>query len=282
MMKKLRDKLCRFSGEDFSIIRKCDIKIQIYFSVIGGFVLAILACCCISSFLLFEIIFKNTHLINLCIACIWGLIVTNLYLLTLYTITPRLLPINTIKFPKENRYLSISFLFRIGVLIILALLTAWPINISLNNNNLSSAKIMSAFTFLCIIIFLLPIILKYYIRIIGGFYELKATIKKEKIEDNYMVFNKELQRKLENNVYDLNKKTWGKILPLLTKLEIVNKKKYNVLLLEIKTELKYKDSFHEVIEKYEYWADPPYRTIPKNNRKSALSETDFLTHLYTN
>ena len=115
MMKKLRDKLCRFSGEDFSIIRRCNLKIQIYFSVIGGFVLAILACCCISSFLLLEIISKNYHVINLCIAGIWGLIVTNLYLLTLYTITPRLLPINTIKFPEKNYYLSISFLLDVDI-----------------------------------------------------------------------------------------------------------------------------------------------------------------------
>ena len=277
MMKKLRDKLCFFSGEDFSIIKRCDLKIQIYFSVIGGFVLAIFACCFISSFLLLKGLFNN-HIIGLCIAGIWGLIVANLYLLTLYTIAPRLLPINTIKFPEKKYYLSISFLYRISVLIILATISARPINIAFQTNIIGSAFIILIF----ITIFLLPIIFKYYIRIIGGFYELKATIEKEKIEYNYMVFNKELKRKLENNVYNLNKKTWERIVPLLTKLEIVNKEKYNDLLSEIKVELNYKDSFHEVIEKHEYWADPPYRTIPKNNRKSALSETDFLTHLYTN
>ena len=277
MMKKLRDKLCFFSGEDSSIIKRCDLKIQIYFSVIGGFVLAIFACCFISSFLLLKGLFNN-HIIGLCIAGIWGLIVANLYLLTLYTIAPRLLPINTIKFPEKKYYLSISFLYRISVLIILATITARPINIAFQTNIIGSAFIIS----ICIIIFLLPIIFKYYIRIIGGFYELKATIEKKIIEDNYMVFNKDLKRILENNICDLNKKTWEKIVPFLTKLELVNKEKYHDLLSEIKVELNYKDSFHEVIEKHEYWADPPYRTIPKNNRKSALSETDFLTHLYTN
>ena len=177
MMKKLRDKLCFFSGEDFSIIKRCDLKIQIYFSVIGGFVLAIFACCFISSFLLLKGLFNN-HIIGLCIAGIWGLIVANLYLLTLYTIAPRLLPINTIKFPEKKYYLSISFLYRISVLIILATITARPINIAFQTNIIGSAFIIS----ICIIIFLLPIIFKYYIRIIGGFYELKATIEKKMIE----------------------------------------------------------------------------------------------------
>jgi len=268
MMKKLRDKLCFFSGEDFSIIKRCDLKIQIYFSVIGGFV---------SSFLLLKGLFNN-HIIGLCISGIWSLIVANLYLLTLYTIAPRLLPINTIKFPEKNYYLSISFLYRISVLIILATITARPINIAFQTNIIGSAAII----LICIIIFLLPVIFKYYIRIIGGFYELKATIEKKIIEDNYMVFNKDLKRILEKNIYDYNKKTWEKIVPLLPKLEIVNKEKYNDLLSEIKVELNYKNSFHEAIKKFEYWADPPYRTIPKNNQQSALSETDFLTHLYTN
>ena len=71
-------------------------------------------------------------------------------------------------------------------------------------------------------------------------------------------------------------------MPFLTKLELVNKEKYNDLLSEIKVELNYKDSFHEVIEKHEYWADPPYRTIPKKNLKFASSEADFLTHIYKN
>jgi hypothetical protein len=276
-MKKLRDKLCRFSGEDFSIIERCDTNIQIYFSLIGGFVLAILVCCFISSFLFMENIFK-TPLIDLCIAGIWGLIVANLYLLTLYTITPRLLPINKIKFPEKNYYLSISFLYRISVLIILAIVTARPINIAFQTNIIGSAFIILIF----IIIFLLPIIFKYYIRIIGGFYKEKATIEKKIIEDNYMVFNKDLKIILENNICDLNKKTWEKIVPFLTKLELVNKEKYHDLLSEIKVDLNYKDSFHEAIEKHEYWADPPYRTIPKKNLKFASSEADFLTHIYKN
>ncbi len=276
-MKNLQDKLCFFSGEDFSIIKRCDLKIQIYFSVIGCFVLAIFVCCFISSFLMLKGLFNN-YIIGLCIAGIWGLIVANLYLLTLYTIAPRLLPINKIKFPEKNYYLSISFLYRISVLIILATVTARPINIAFQTNIIGSVSII----LICILIFLLPIILKYYIRIIGGFYEEKATIEKKMIEDNYMVFNEDLKIILENNICDLNKKTWEKIVPFLTKLEIVNKEKYNDLLSEIKVELNYKDSFHEVIEKHEYWADPPFRTIPKNNRKSGLSETDFLTHLYTN
>jgi hypothetical protein len=66
-------------------------------------------------------------------------------------------------------------------------------------------------------------------------------------------------------------------MPFLNKLEIVSKTKYNNFFSQITAELQ-----NENIEKYEYWADPPYRTIKKNNTKSALTEEDFLTDIYSN
>jgi hypothetical protein len=66
-------------------------------------------------------------------------------------------------------------------------------------------------------------------------------------------------------------------MPFLNKLEIVSKTKYNNFFSQITAELQ-----NENIEKYEYWADPPYRTIKKNNTKSALTEEEFLTDIYSN
>ena len=104
-MKKIRDRLCEFSGEDFSIISKCDLKIQFYFSLIGGFVLAILICCFISAYLFTDSIF-HTPIQDIGIALIWGFIVTNLYVLLLYTISPTILPISIKKNNKKSRTIT--------------------------------------------------------------------------------------------------------------------------------------------------------------------------------
>ena len=114
-------------------------------------------------------------------------------------------------------------------------------------------------------------------RNLGGFYEVKANIEKRIIEDDYKDFKKKFKRILEYNISDFNKKTWDNTMPFLNKLEIVSKEKYNILFSEITAELQ-----NENIEKYEYWADPPFRTIKKNNTKSALTEDDFLNNIYKN
>lgn len=291
-MKKLRDRLCKFSGEDFSIIRKCEPNIQFYFSLIGGFVLVILVCCFISAFLFTESMFKSP-IQDIGIAIVWGYIVTNLYVLLLYTISPAILPTslkkNNLKvIDSRLNSINASFILRIIILIILAIIIAQPLNVALlsNPNNIYASTIKTLLstnifawliTSLVAVIFLLPVYWKYSIRNLGGFYEVKANIEKRIIEDDYIEFKKDFKRILENNISDFNKKTWENTMPFLNKLEIVSKTKYNNFFSEITAELQ-----NENIEKYEYWADPPFRTIKKNNTKSALTEQDFLTDIYTN
>jgi hypothetical protein len=291
-MKKLRDRLCIFSGEDFSIIRKCDLKIQLYFSLIGGLVLTILVCCFISAYLFTDSLF-HSPIQDFGIAIIWGFIVTNLYVLLLYTISPTFLPTSNkgkIIKKNENKINSInaSFILRIGLLILLAIIIAQPLNVwllSIPSNTyantiktLLSTNIFSwLVTVIVAIIFLLPVYWKYSIRSLGGFYEVKANIEKRIIEDDYIDFKMDYKIILENNISDFNKKTWDNTMPFLNKLEIVSKTKYNNFFSEISAELQ-----NENIEKYEYWADPPFRTIKKNNTKSALTEEEFLTDIYSN
>jgi len=289
-MKKLRDRLCKFSGEDFSIIRKCEPNIQFYFSLIGGFVLVILICCFISAFLFTESMFKSP-IQDFGIAIVWGFIVTNLYVLLLYTISPAILPTSVKKnglkiLEGKTNSINASFILRIIILIILSIIIAQPLNVWLlsspNNTYASTIKTLLStnllawiITSLVTVIFLLPVYWKYSIRNLGGFYEVKANIEKKIIEDDYLEFKKEFKRILENNISKFNKKTWENTIPFLNKLEIINKEKYNNLFSEISNELR-----NENIEKYEYWADHPYRTIKKTNRTSALTENDFLTDIY--
>ena len=290
MMKKLRDKLCVFSGEDLSIIRKCKFKIQVYFSLIGGFVLAILICCFISAFLFTDSLFHN-RLQDFGIAIIWGFIVTNMYVLLLYTISPTLLPISKkrIRIVKSRvKSINASLIFRIILLIVLAVIIAQPLNVALfadyNNTYASTIKVLLAtnffawlITLMVAVIFLLPVYWKYSIRNMGGFYEVKAGIEKRIIEDDYKEFKLTYKTILERKISDVNNRTWVNATPFLNKLEIINKHRYNSFFTEISKELK-----NEVIEKYEYWADPPYRTIKKNNSKVEFSEADFLTDIYNN
>ena len=291
-MKKIRDRLCVFSGEDFSIIRKCDLKIQLYFSLIGGFVLAILSCCFISAYLFTDSLF-HSPIQDIGIAMIWGFVVTNLYVLLLYTVSPAFLPISIKKNNLKNveskaSSLNASLILRILLLIILAIIIAQPLNVVFFASNtieyaktikiLLSTNILSwIVTLIVAILFLLPVYWKYSIRNLGGFYEVKANIEKRIIEDDYLNFKKDFKRILENNISNFNKKTWENTMPFLNKLEMVSKTKYNTLFSEITAELQ-----NENIGKYEYWADPPFRTIKKNDTKSALSEDDFITDIYNN
>ena len=232
-MNKLRDSLCIFSGEDISIIRMCEEKIQFYFSLIGGFVMAILICCFISAFLFTESLF-NSPIQDFGIAIVWGFIVTNLYVLLLYTISPAILPTslkkNKLKIvvSKDNS-INASFILRIIILIILAIIIAQPLNVWLlsspNNTYVSTIKTLLStnllawiITSMVAVIFLLPVYWKYSIRNLGGFYEVKANIEKRIIEDDYVEFKKDFKRILENYISVLNKKTWENIIPFLNKL----------------------------------------------------------------
>jgi hypothetical protein len=291
-MNKLRDSLCIFSGEDISIIRMCEQKIQFYFSLIGGFVLAILICCFISAFLFTESLF-NSPTQDFGIAIVWGFIVTNLYVLVLYTISPAILPTSLKKknlniVVSKTNSINSSFILRIIILIILAIIIAQPLNVWLlsspNNTYVSTIKTLLStnllawiITSMVAVIFLLPVYWKYSIRNLGGFYEVKANIEKRIITDNYNEFKRDFKRILEDNVSNFNKKTWENTMPFLNKLEMVNIEKYNKLKEEITTELQ-----NENIEKYEYWADPPFRTIKKNKIRSIFSEEDFINDIYNN
>jgi hypothetical protein len=291
-MKKIRDRLCKFSGEDYLIIDKCnDQNIKFIFSLIGAFVLVILISCFISAFLFTESLFDNP-VQDFGIAIIWGLIITNLYVLLLYTISPTILPATKGKINKivssKTSLINISFILRIGLLILLAMIIAQPINVyffSIPNNTYASAikSLLSTnifawiVTLIVIIIFLLPAYWKYRIRHLGEFYKIKAAIEKRIIEDDYIVFKQKYKILLENNIALYNEISRNNIMKYLYKLENINSEKHDFILAEISAELK-----HESINKYEYWADPPYRTIRINQVKSALTEKDFINNVCNN
>jgi len=142
---------CFFSGEDDFIIRKCNFRIQIYFAFIGFFVIMLFVGCWASATLFMSHLFDEARWISLPVGIIWALLVINLYLLLLYTISPELLPVARKKVVSENgkkrkvtsgdemisknSVLSFSFLFRTGLITFLGIVLAQPFNVSLFAHN---------------------------------------------------------------------------------------------------------------------------------------------------
>lgn len=288
LLKDIRNRLCKYSGEDYTIIQKCNVKIQFYFSLIGLLVLVILLCSFASALYFTEHLF---HIIiaDIGVGIVCGYIITNMYVLFLYTISPTLLPtkIRNKQEVKTNQFqLSFSMGLRFIIIILLAIIIAQPLNVFILRPHsstlafdikdlLSTNPFATIITLAVVTVFILPVYLKYNIRKLGEYYEKKAEINKRIIEDDYKDFKKEYRQILESNISNYNKSVWEKLMPYLNKLEKANPISYQRYFSEIEKELA-----PEKIEKYEYWANPPYRTIHKSRTKNTLSEQELLNHIY--
>lgn len=284
----IRNRLCKFSGEDYTIIQKCGNKVQFYFSLIGLLVLVILLCSFASALYFTDHLFHSI-IADIGVGIIWGYIITNMYVLFLYTISPTLLPTKVRKKQalKTKKFeFSFSISLRIFIVTLLALIIAQPLNVLILKPNstalafdikdlLASNPLATIITLGVVAVFLLPVYLKYNIRKLGEFYEKKAEIKKRIIENDYKDFKREYRQILESNISNYNKSVWQNLMPFLNKLEKVNPISYKKYFVEIEAEL-----VNEKIEKYEYWENPPYRTIHKSRTENTLSEQDLLNHIY--
>ncbi len=124
-----RQLLCTFSGEDNFIIKKCSPAIEFSFALIGIFVIAIFIGCFISAFEFFNSLFQGRFLVSFPIGVTWALLVTNMYLLLLYTVSPAILPTKKNKDGIENNFFTTSMLFRISFISLLAIIIAQPLNV---------------------------------------------------------------------------------------------------------------------------------------------------------
>lgn len=289
IVKKLRNKLCVYSGEDFAIIRECDVQIQFKFSVIGLFVLAILICCFLSAMYFTEHLFHN-QLLDVGVGLIWGYIVTNLYVLLLYTISPVLIPTRkSINSPKKRELdFNVSLMLRLMLIVLLAVITAQPLNIFLLAPDsttfahdiktlLSDNPIAWFITLLVTSIFLIPIYLKYIIRRKSDFYDRKAYIEKCIVDEEYTELRMIYKQTIEHNISTYNKNSWNALEPVLNQIKKVNPSSYQKHFDEISKELT-----NERIEKYEYWADSPYRTKNRSAKQTTYTEKDLLNLIYPN
>ncbi|MGV3547861.1 MAG: DUF4407 domain-containing protein [Pedobacter sp.] len=287
IVKKLANKLCILSGEDYAIIRECSLRIQLYFSIIGLFVLVILICCFLSAVYFTEHLFHN-QLLDIGVGLIWGYIITNLYVLLLYTISPVLIPTRkSIHSPKKRELdFNVSLILRLMLIVLLAIITTQPLNIFLLAPDskafaydikllLSENPIAWFINLFVTSIFLIPIYIKYIIRKRSNFYEKKAYIEKRLVDEEYHELKINYRYILEHNITSYNKSTWSNIEPFLNQLKQINLNSYQKHFKEIYDELN-----NEKIEKYEYWADAPYRTKNKVVKNLPLTEQDLLNLIY--
>ena len=300
---RLRLFFCSFSGEDDYIIRQCGKRVQISFALIGFIVIIIFIACGTSAYFFMSHLFQDMIWLAFLTGIIWGLLVTNLYLLMLYTISPALLPVankskrkkNDPKIIEEAKKITpespftFSLFFRISLIELLAIIIIQPFNLMIFS---TSAEISSKYaetlrhifsrhpnawliTIVGCTIFLLPVYWKYAIRNKGGFYEKKRHIENKFVHDNYIDSKVAYESILKDRINSYNEMTWKTIIPLLNKLENLSLSSYRLHYQKLKSEI-----INEPITKYEYWADPPFRTT-KKNEKSLSSEEDFLKNIYS-
>ena len=287
LAKSIRNNLIVFSGEDYAIIRDCGFRIQAYFATIGLFVLTILLCCFLSAVYFTEHLFHN-WLLDIGVGIIWGYIVTNLYVLLLYTISPVLIPTkqNETRRKTQTINFNISLILRIVLIVLLAIITTQPLNIFLLKPEstefakdirelLSNNTVAWLVTIFVTALFLLPIYLKYSLRRWSDFYEKKAYIEKKIVSEEYIYLKSTYKFVLELNIDKYNQNVRNNLQPYLNQLKRQNTTTYQRYLEKINKELN-----AEPLEKYEYWADAPFRTASKSSRRQILSETDLLNLIY--
>lgn len=130
-------RLCFFSGEDSQIIKDASSSIKISFASIGVFVILIFVGCCISAGAYVYELFEKNIWISLPIGIIWGLLMANMYLLLLYTISPAILPSRKklVEIDSNSKkFIQWSLIFRICFIGMLAIIIAQPLNVLLLTN----------------------------------------------------------------------------------------------------------------------------------------------------
>lgn len=86
-----RKLLWKLSGDDYLMISVCNPKVQRRFSAIGFWVLVIFVLCFVSCYVTFTNLFQS-YLIGIPAGLFFAFMITNIYLLLLYTLTDDVLP----------------------------------------------------------------------------------------------------------------------------------------------------------------------------------------------
>lgn len=128
MRKGIASLLWILSGEDYRIINQCHKKSRILFGFIGLFVLLIFLLCFVSSYFSFLKIFDN-NIIGIPLGLFFAWMLTNIYLLLLYTLAKDVLPNN--HNPKARIF---SLTLRLALVTFIAVIMSKPLEILIFQN----------------------------------------------------------------------------------------------------------------------------------------------------
>lgn len=119
------------SGDDYRIIERCNKKVQNLFAGIGFFVALIFLSCAISSYFTFTQVF-NAYFIGVAASLFVALMMSNIYLLLLYTLSENVLPHKPSFIGKW-----FSNVIRITFVCFLAVIVSKPIEVLIYSNSLA-------------------------------------------------------------------------------------------------------------------------------------------------
>ncbi|MGV7106430.1 DUF4407 domain-containing protein [Flavobacterium sp. U410] len=136
-IENIRLKLTTLSGEDGYVLKRCSASLKVYFAVIGFFVLLVFVGCFISATTFTYSLFDENSFISTPFGLLWASIITIIYLLLLYTISPPTLPSKyktnngevVVDEKDHTRFFTFSMFLRLGFMILLAVIIAQPLNV---------------------------------------------------------------------------------------------------------------------------------------------------------
>jgi hypothetical protein len=296
-------------------------------------------------------VFDGARWVSIPAGIFWASLVTNLYLLLLYTITPALLPVaerrkaaigskvaRTVNRKSEKAKglpVHFSFLARVGFIIFLAAVIAQPYNVLLFVRSYEHADRFAAaiqetwhihplahvVTILFCVVMLLPVYFKYRVRRVSrknfekefsnddnairylreqlgnptdhgllseqilsadinairtsDFYFQKTLIEYRIILEEYAQFKETYSCMLTGVSNKCKQACLYTLMPYLYQLERVNPERYDVLYPPVKAYLQ-----AGKVEKYEYWADPPFRTAYRPAHPDPGTQSSLLQSFY--
>lgn len=146
-IENIRLRLTAFSGEDGYVLKHCSDALRIQFAVIGFFVLLIFIGCFISATTFTFSLFNENPFISVPFGILWACIITVIYLLLLYTISPPTLPSKyksknkdvIVNDENHNKFFTASMLLRLSFMTLLAVIIAQPLNVYFLSNNIESS-----------------------------------------------------------------------------------------------------------------------------------------------
>ena len=117
----LEEMIYKFSGDDHQVIAQCDHSTKNRFMLIGAFIPGIFGLCCLSSYFAFQQVFNNC-LTGLGLSLFFSLMIMNIYLLLLYTLSK-----DTLSNKYKATEINVSFIIRLGFVCFISIIVSKPI-----------------------------------------------------------------------------------------------------------------------------------------------------------